>query len=717
MPCLDEPTVVRFVAGQLADPETVDEHLADCQSCRDLVVWAAKTTLAIGSVADEPAVIEEDRYKIIELIGTGGQGLVYAATDTVLARTVALKVLRQRDDQILTEARLVARLNHPNIVAVYDAGTTRDGAIYLAMERVAETLPAWRVGKSQREILTACIDAGKGLAAAHDAGIIHRDIKPSNILVGDGRARVTDFGLAREADAAHGLAGTLAYMAPEQRAGVATAASDQYGLAVAIWESLTGELPAQADRPMPRHVAKALRRGLAVEPADRFPNVAALVGALAADPAARRSRWLVIGATALAAGAAVFAFSGSRAPSCKLDDSLHGVWDDDARARVATGFAAVHEPYAARAAASARTSLDRYAQALIDAKTRVCELHESEALFSLRTQCLDERKAALAAAVRTLSTPDAEIARHAQEIVDGLPALAPCDDTAWLTQRVRPPTNPAVKAKVTAIETTLADSATAMHAGKIKAAIALAQRAETESAAIDHAPTRARVFLALGEAHAHLPDNAAAEAALEQAAQWAQRGRDDRAAAEAFIELVKVVGYGFGRYDEALRQAAFADATLARLGDDPGLRATLDYHVCAVDDQLARFADAKKRCAAALSARVDAFGANDVSTADILILQARIAMNQASYPDGEKLAQRALEIREQALGPDHPILVEALFALGQVEVRLGKLAEAEAHYERAMKLAVPTFGEDSSVAGSLWAERSVIASMRGDLPT
>ncbi len=743
MPCLDEPTVVAFVAGHLAgaEVETIDDHLADCQSCRDLVVWAAKTTLAIGSQRDVPAAREAasggERYAIEALIGIGGQGLVYAAKDTVLGRTVALKVLHaRRDDQILGEARLVAKLNHPNIVAVYDAGTTRDGAIYLAMERVASSLPEWRAGKTASEVLRACLDAGHGLAAAHAASIIHRDIKPSNILIGsEGRARVTDFGLAlEEGGAGHGLAGTLAYMAPEQLDGQATAASDQFSLAVAIWESLTDRLPfagstvnarrqAIASGPgpaqLPRHVGLALRRALAADPSARFPNVATLVAALSLDPKARRTRRLLIGGTVTAVGAAVLAiaFAGTHTgPSCTLGESLEGVWDEPAKAHLASGFAALKEPYAARAMSSVTLSLDRYARAWIAAKTHACEARESDSLYALRTQCLDERRAALAAAVHTLSAPDAEIARHALEIADGLPGLAPCADTTWLTQRVRPPTDPATIAKVASIETSLAESATAMRAGKIKSAIEIARRAVAASTAIDHAPTRARAQLALGEAQAHLPDNDAAEAALEQATQWAQRGRDDRVAAEAFIELVKVVGHGLGHYDEALREAGFADATLARLGDDPNLRATLDYHRCAVFDQLARFAEAEKSCAAALAARVAAFGTNDASTADVLILQARLATNQAKYKDAVGLARRALAVREQAFGPNHPILVEALFALGQVEVRLGMLDDAAAHYERAMQLALPTFGEDSSVIGSLWAERSVIASMRGDLP-
>ena len=745
MSCLAEPTVVAFVAGQVtgAALDVIDEHLADCRSCRDLVVWAAQTTLAIGSGKTEPeveapAANHAERYAITALLGTGGQGLVYAADDTVLGRSIALKVLRAeaRGDQILAEARLVARLNHPNIVAIYDAGTTREGAIYLAMEQVSSgTLASWRAGRSQTEILRACVEAGRGLIAAHEAGIVHRDIKPSNVLIGsEGRARVTDFGLAREDDGSthHGLAGTLAYMAPEQLDGRATTASDQFSFAVATWESLTDQLPfatattiaarrrAIAEGPapaqLPRHVELALRRAMAVEPAARYPSVAALVAVLAHDPRARRTRrWLVAGLGVAVISSIVFAtaFVRARGPSCKVFTAeLEGVWDAATRSRLASQFATLREPYAATAATTASHALDTYATAWLDAKTSACEAADLQAQ---RTECLDERKAALAAAVRTLTAPDAEVALHAGEIVGGLPALAPCADTAWLLQRVRPPSDPSTLARVAALGVTIAESGTALRAGRIKPAIAVARRALADSAAIDHAPTRARAAFALGQALAHLPDDVAAEAELEQAAQWAQRGRDDRVTAEALIELVKVIGHGLGRYDEALRQAAFADATLARLGDDPELRATLDYHRCAVYDQLARWPEATKSCAAALASRIAAFGANDASVADVLILQARLATNQTRYADAVELAKRALSIREHALGANHPALCETLFALGQVQVRLGKLDDATASYTRAMTLAVPTFGEDSAVVGSLWAERAVIASMRGDL--
>jgi tetratricopeptide (TPR) repeat protein len=742
--CLDEPTVVAFVAGRISGEavDAIDDHLADCRACRDLVVVVAKTTLAIGSTvpssserapaspgsagARSDAQRREEsieppkgeRYAITSLIGVGAQGLVYAADDAVLGRPVALKLLRAGEDRILREARLIARLNHPNIVAIYDAGTTGDGAIYLAMEYVAGgTLDAWREHASPRDILAACIGAARGVAAAHAAGIIHRDVKPTNILIGaDGRARVTDFGLAVEgASERRELVGTIAYMAPEQLAGgVATVASDQFGLAVAIWEALAGASPFAGVTPaqrrdaiaagpraakLPRHVASALRRALSPDPAKRWPDVTAFADALAVDPRRRRIVAGSIAATAVALGIAGYAVLDRTGPTCDVGNELAGVWNDAARGRVPP--IAVH-------------ALDDYARAWLASRTRACD--EPGELLALHTQCLADRKTALAAAIRVLGEADRDVANHALDIATQLPAIAPCDDHAWLAQRVRPPTDPAGVARVSAIEGVIAEASATLRAGKIKQAIQIAQRAVDESESVDHAPTRAHAAFVLGQAQAHLPDNVAAEANLERAAQWAQRGRDDRAAAEAWIELVNVIGHGFARFDEALRHAQFADATLARIGDDPALRATLDYYRCAVYDLAAKFADANAACAAARKARETAFGPDDVAVADVAILQARLATNQSRYADAVQLAERALHIREKVLGRDHPAVCETLFSLGQVQMRVGKLADAEAGFRRGLAIAVPVFGERSAVVASFYAELASLELLRSDLP-
>ncbi|MFY0580423.1 serine/threonine-protein kinase [Cystobacter fuscus] len=231
-----------------------------------------------------------DRYVVLEPLGQGGMGMVYAAYDSVLDRKVALKLLPPGDvdgdtemtsgrARLLREAQAMARLSHPNVVAVYDVHQ-HGLQVFMAMELVeGQTLLQWQRQQKRgwKEILAAFLSAGRGLAAAHAAGLVHRDFKPTNVLVGkDGRVRVTDFGLARTHNAppeepsepepspgtrdtspvkAHSMLeleltqrgavlGTPAYMAPEQfRGAAADARSDQFSFAVSLWEALYGERP------------------------------------------------------------------------------------------------------------------------------------------------------------------------------------------------------------------------------------------------------------------------------------------------------------------------------------------------------------------------------------------------------------------------------------------------------------------------------------------
>ncbi len=294
------------------------------------------------------------RYAIVKLLGRGGVGAVYEADDPELERRVAIKVLR--DDRagdtegLRREAQALARLVHQNVVMVYDVGVA-DGQVFLVMQLVeSETIDAWlATRKAGGDVILAKFrQAGEGLVAAHDAGLVHCDFKPGNVLVDErGIVRVGDFGLARTtrtvsvATAASltpmvvpsvgmtTIAGTPAYMAPEQFTGVVTAASDQFSFCVALWECLAGERPYAdsavaildvtargARRPLPRgakvpkHVKRALERGLATDPSDRFPSMRALLAAL--EPP--RS-WLKVAALAsatgmLAGGAVVYAMLG-----------------------------------------------------------------------------------------------------------------------------------------------------------------------------------------------------------------------------------------------------------------------------------------------------------------------------------------------------------------------------------------------------------------------
>jgi TolB-like protein len=366
--CPSDSTLDALLLGHL-DPRHAGEvrgHLDTCIDCRGLVEEVTRSLAA--SPPPRPAPWQIGRYRVLGELGAGAMGRVYEALDRQLGRRVALKLLRPdvADEglraalgaRLLGEAEAMARLAHPNVVAVHDAGT-HEGAVFLVMELVqGQTLQAWLsdAPRSPAAIVSAFLQAGAGLLAAHAAGLVHGDFKPANVLCGeDGRVRVGDFGLARAAaEQAVGLAphcdaaategdqaritrppaarestaagGTPRYMAPEQLLGrQVDARTDQFAFCVALYESLYGTHPygdgllaeqlaarlAGRPRRPPRRagvsarVTRALERGLDPEPDHRFATMAALLEQLgpARRGAARRRFAVGVIATVAAAGA------------------------------------------------------------------------------------------------------------------------------------------------------------------------------------------------------------------------------------------------------------------------------------------------------------------------------------------------------------------------------------------------------------------------------
>src|SRR5678815_1652470 len=214
--CLDESHVLAFIDGTVSDDDRVriESHLVSCSACSELVTHAAAdhadrgrglaTRPFIGRLAPGSRVA---RYQVLGAVGRGGMGEVYAAYHPDLDRRIALKVVyelgehtEERRVRLLREARAIARLSHPNVVAVHDAGTF-DDRVFIAMEYVdGATVDVWlrAVPRTWRQILDVFMAAGRGLAAAHAAGVVHRDFKPQNVMIAkDGAVRVMDFGLAR----------------------------------------------------------------------------------------------------------------------------------------------------------------------------------------------------------------------------------------------------------------------------------------------------------------------------------------------------------------------------------------------------------------------------------------------------------------------------------------------------------------------------------------
>ncbi|MEM7156061.1 MAG: protein kinase [Myxococcota bacterium] len=395
--CPDPSVLESFLRGSLdhGTRASVEQHLDTCHDCAATFAefarlfgsasveaapmgpsaWDQATldgttnpepgTSGVHDKSSAPPSPTVGRYQLGRRLGAGGMGVVFEAHDPELHRQVAIKLLHpgQSDEaemtreRLLREARAMARLAHPNVVAVHDVGRVGE-QVFVAMELVeGDTLTRWLKAspRSRAEIVERFVHAGRGLEAAHAVGLVHRDFKPDNVLMGaDARARVTDFGLARPVLAwaetepmpaspsgvdpmrvsiavttAFGvIAGTPAYMAPEQWRGQAVdARSDQFSFCVALFEALFGVRPFEGDQWMvlsdnvmagrvrtlpratqgsaPRWLRAAILRGLSVEPDDRHPSMAALLAALSRDRSAILRVGAIVGAMALGAAATV----------------------------------------------------------------------------------------------------------------------------------------------------------------------------------------------------------------------------------------------------------------------------------------------------------------------------------------------------------------------------------------------------------------------------
>jgi serine/threonine protein kinase len=259
------------------------------------------------------------RYKLLRRIGAGGMGVVFEAVDTELGRRVAVKMVRMRDgatalsrqERLVHEARALARLDHPNVVTIHDVGVV-DTAVYITMAYIeGVTLMTWVRERrpSRQQLLAVFVELGRGLAAAHAAGLVHRDFKPSNVLIdGEGHPQIVDFGLAKHVGESpdedsdltelelgpmfedltrnDAVPGTPKYMSPEQRQGrPIDARVDQYAYCLSLGEALF-----VAGLRTPRALRRALARGLAQEPDARWPDMDTLSSAL--DRIRRRPRRL-----------------------------------------------------------------------------------------------------------------------------------------------------------------------------------------------------------------------------------------------------------------------------------------------------------------------------------------------------------------------------------------------------------------------------------------
>lgn len=721
------------------------------------------------------------RYVVLERLGAGGMGVVYAAYDYALDRSIALKLVRHRGGaaaraRLMREAQVLAKLSHPNVVAVYDIGE-HDGEVYVAMELVAgSSLRRWLAAEPRdwRAILDVFRRAGQGLAAAHRAGIVHRDVKPDNILIDRrGAVRVGDFGIAMicsgdgdddrkpitdgapttgtvmtEAGAA---IGTPMYMAPEQYAGSRPAGreidarADQFGFCVALYEALYGVLPFAGDdsvarraaieagrltappaaplttRDVPSWVRRAIVRGLAADPAARFPSMTALLAELDRDPRARRRR-IALGTAAITAltGAAVCAAVIARSEPiavCRPDAAqFAGAWDAPRKQAILAAFTASGAPDAGDAWQRVERALDARAAGWQRMRIEACEAtrvrgEQSVELLDRRMACLDDRAGELRALTDLLVVPDRRTVGRAVAAIDGLDPLEACSRGAAL----RTVSERASDGDAAGRRDRLARAEAVSLVGDRARAFELMTGVARDARSANDRELESRADRALGELYTERGDIAGAEDVLYRAIAAAVASNADELAALAWLDLLWLVGEEHGRHAEALQLAVVAQATIDRLGGMPSLQAMLEDRIGVVLFNQGNYGDAGTRLERSLAIREQLYGPTSRVLSSSLQHLAILRSAEGNHELALALHRRARENAERASGPYNYEVLGLIGGEGVALYQLGRHAEALALFERALTGTLRNDPDDERNAAVYLNNISTIQRERGQL--
>jgi tetratricopeptide (TPR) repeat protein/predicted Ser/Thr protein kinase len=713
------------------------------------------------------------RYVVLARVGVGGMGVVYAAYDPELDRKVALKLLAhpgsstrhaERRERLLREAQALAKFSHPEIVAIHDVGEHEAG-VWLAMEFIhGMTLGEWanERPRSWQEVLEVMIAAGRGVAAAHDAGLIHRDLKPDNIMVGhDGRVRVMDFGLTRSQSESepirtvksqplpeidllaksltHGhLLGTPAYMAPEQLCNAEiTAATDQFAYCVTLWELLYGERPFQGQRPVelaramldnrirhppnrgvPSWLRRVCERGLSLDPNKRWPSMQDLLDALGRGQARARGRKVAVGlglAAALIGAVAIWQQIERRnaIAACETEGAtISTVWKAETRHALEQALRTPSKTasYTADIPAHLMPWLDAQAQSWRAARTEVC-LHADprtraepwdESTLDRALWCLDDRRMEFEALVAELANDNALVAARAVQAAVGLSPIDVCLDHAWLARMPDPPAGDQTQ-EVEAVRAKLSRVSALRLTGNYAEGLELARESLTQAEAIAWPPLTALAQLRVGSLLQQSAQFEEAATMLERAFFEASRVGAHEVAVDAATSLVFVIGVRLARHVEGRTWFHHAEVALSDFPDPQGLRkATLLVNLANIARASGSYPEAQQLLEQALDLKQRALGPDHPEIANTLSNLAVVLEAQGVYADALPLHERALAIIEHGLGDQHPEVAGILNNLADNYRLQGKHEDAKLLLERALEIKEAALGpEHPSVATSL----------------
>jgi len=711
-----------------------------------------------------------EHYLVLDEIGRGGMSVVFRAYDARLHREVALKALRPGVDPVgpermLREARAMARLAHPNVVPVYDVGTT-EGRAWVAMELVeGRDLSRWLAERDRGvdEILQVLLAAGRGLAAAHEKSLVHRDFKPGNVLVGDtGRVRVSDFGLVRgvgsiqperrpqrqdASDEAHdeltqsgSVVGTPRYMPPEQHAGdPVDARGDQFAFCVTAWEALFGEAPfpsgpegrkakrahrladPPARRGVPTRVRDALVVGLSPDPERRWPSMNALLTELDPAPRAARRRRIYVGAGLLSLSALAVVAHELRPPEMGCEsgaEQLAEIWSEARNERIARAFAGLDVVGATGAWSRAASLVDRYGEQWTAARRQACEATrveqaQSATVLDLRNDCLDDRLRRLDAQLAVFETPDDAMVRRAVQAASGLASVQPCSDVDYLQARVPPPTDATVAQRVEALRELRRQADAQEAAGHYDMGVELMQRALTDARTVDYPPMLAELLRRRGSLAMQRGQYDEAVPLLREAYGLAAGSRHDEVAVEAAIDLSFATStsshYEAGeRWLEHARMMIEAAALPA-------------WYEARRMDRLGNIRTGQGRHEQALQAHIRArdllAGASEPNPQALAGYEMHIgiALSDLGRPD-EALEhyETSLRMHEERLGSDHPNVAVVLINIGNLHNEAERWDDALATLGRADRIVSSGLGATHPYVGFVRLNRAVALAGKDD---
>lgn len=727
---------------------------------------------------DTAAGTSVGRYMVLSEVGRGGMGRVLRAYDPKLQREVALKEVHRRllgehgTQRLVAEARAMAKLSHPNVVAVYDVEESgRDR--FVVMEYVAgTTLKSW-LAEDQRSvaaILERFVAAGRGLAAAHAADLLHRDFKPSNVLVGsDGAVKVTDFGLAKSESAvssdsllppgsdprddASGSSGRLTrtgavmgtprYMAPEQHRpdGVLSPAVDQYAFCVALWEAFTRSYPFQIpggarsklllgklegpgpwprEYPVPRHIERALRRGLARLPRDRFASMGQLLDELTYDPRQRRRWWGTgLGGIALL-GVSRFLWSSgeptSGAPCDRAAEQFAEVWNPTIRERAERAFQTSGVLFSDSAWRHAEREVEAFSEQWIRQHTASCEAtwvrrEQSEGTLELQMRCLQTARVEFEAVAEVLERGDPQVVTNVHALMGELPDLERCQDAVRLQQLDAPPEDPQVAQLLTEARNELARARVLIHAAQLEDARRVLGELEMTAREMDHEPFEHELAFVTGQLEYAAQDFERARRSYTTAMQGAFAWQQWGVAHDICRHLAVTVGHHLADLDAGMAHLDVARALLQPGHATKKQRVDTEIVQALLLRDAGRYQDAE-RVLTNLSSEGRLIEGS-LRHARVLNDLAAVELAWGKYARAERAFRRVLEIRKQQLGRDHPGVADALNNIALMASSQGEYDQAEQLHRQALELRQRVLGRTNLASAQSWSNLAAVMRMTG----